>query len=176
MLRNDGTLWLNLGDSYAGVGEPKDMLARCLGAQLVQPGRSQQCRTRNPMLAQFGKRASNRKTLSAFRGGSLSLCRRMVGISDKTLFGRSRILCRKASPTVARSHTNTFSYFRNRLITILIRSLSLSMQPQHACSAFTKRAGSDRQFTSSGQDERKHESHRAKVRFRQCEKQKQRKL
>ena len=82
VLRKDGTLWLNLGDSYSK-------------STRGQGGDGKQSTNRH-------KRATSRwqiapglkpKDLSASPGASPSRCRRTAGICAKTSYGTSRIPC-----------------------------------------------------------------------------------
>ena len=112
VLRDDGTLWLNLGDSYAssppgnttlgvsakstlhGVNGPSDAYRATL-AQSVQ-------QKRNTIVG-----ASSPRISSASPGASPSPCRQTAGISARTSSGRSRTPCPRASPIGPPRRTST---------------------------------------------------------------------
>ena len=92
VLKDDGTLWLNIGDSYARTGgtDRKVSASALVGS------------TRNTM-EQMSDRTSKAsvlglkdKDLMAYPGCSPSLSAPMVGISARTSSGTSRIRCRRA--------------------------------------------------------------------------------
>ena len=88
VLRNDGTLWLNLGDSYAtstkggNKSKPGDKTFTSKG-------------TVNQLLRNLIT-ASNPKTLSASRGASLSPSKLTAGISGRILSGQNQTPCPRA--------------------------------------------------------------------------------
>ncbi len=103
VLRDDGTLWFNIGDCYTSGGGN---------------GALQTTRTRRAP-CQFGPtrpKASRRKSLSAFLGDWRLRFSRADGICVPILFGTSRIVSLKAFATVRRNVTNTSFSCRNRSV------------------------------------------------------------
>jgi hypothetical protein len=93
VLRDDGTVWLNLGDSYAGVGWQ-------LAGRLRAADRGAQQIVAHPKRNRTGSipdaAATRPRTCSASRGWSRSPCAPMAGTCARTSSGRSRTRCRRA--------------------------------------------------------------------------------
>ena len=93
VLRPDGTLWLNLGDSYAGApkgnlnGQDKSTLTSTQTQENTLDSRRQQDRRVWPQV---------RKTSSAYRGAWRSRSRTRDGGCARTSYGRSLTPCRRA--------------------------------------------------------------------------------
>lgn len=106
VLRPDGTLWVNIGDSYATRSGP-------------QPPTN----TRNSC-GHTAKRTPSGYKYKDLIGIPWLLalpCGLMGGIYARILYGTSPTVCRKASGTVAQSPTNIYFYCQNRNDTISIR-------------------------------------------------------
>ena len=117
VLRDDGTLWLNLGDSYSTspAGNKQSTF-------LDGTGRYRTDNYRKDLPKDFGvlkpinhsrplaaALASSPKTSAASRGASPSRCRPMAGICARTSSGRSPTRCPRASPTAAPRRMSTCS-------------------------------------------------------------------
>lgn len=85
VLKDDGTLWLNIGDSYAGTGSKGDYKD-----PKYAEGRNGQAVSLTQLLLDV-----KIKTLSASRGCLPLRSATMIGICAKTSFGRSLIRCLK---------------------------------------------------------------------------------
>ena len=96
VLRDDGTIWVNIGDSYA---------ARFSGNNGYSDGRT----NRQERRAAGVPAGLSRKICSACRGVSPSPYRTMVGICAKTSFGTRLTRCRRAYVIAAQRLTSTFS-------------------------------------------------------------------
>ena len=117
VLSDDGTLWLNLGDSYAGSWGNMGGQNRGNGTQReinsgsVVKDQAERNGTFTPPGAR-GFKDSGIKPKDLIRGESPSDSKPTAGISAKTSYGRSRTRCRKASLTAARRRMNTSSCCR----------------------------------------------------------------
>jgi len=122
VLRDDGTLWLNLGDSYAQQGGRGEQ-----GSTSARKGRAN--------VSVQKKRASTRapdglkpkdligipwRVAFALQADGWYLRQDIIaGISVRTSSGQSRTRCPRASPTAALRRTNTSSCSRSRRDIIL---------------------------------------------------------
>jgi hypothetical protein len=86
VLKDDGTLWLNLGDCYVDGGRGTDVGSTLSGS------RRNQAESRKAVTRETYK-ALPRRILSAFRGAWRSRCKRTAGICAATSSGQSRIRC-----------------------------------------------------------------------------------
>ena len=115
VLRKDGTLWLNLGDTYGGSSGTSRAEGAEAAADRSDP-RSTGPRALNraergetPHAPRRPARRPRRRTSSASPGAWRSRCRQTAGTSAPTSSGRSRTRCRARRPTGRPSATNTSS-------------------------------------------------------------------
>ncbi|KPW92310.1 DNA methylase N-4/N-6 [Pseudomonas syringae pv. coryli] len=107
VLRADGTIWVNMGDSYAGSWGAHGRDDMGVGVSTISQ--------RQVMASQ---RKSKATTHSEYKPKDLMgmpwRCRTMAGICGRTSSGTSQTLCRSRRATVARRLTNTCSCSASR--------------------------------------------------------------
>jgi len=116
ILSDDGTLWIVIGDSYAG-SRPVPISAASMAQR-----RQQRTGLSRPAM-------SRPKICLASRGNSHSPCAAMAGRCVRTSSGTNPIPCPKASQTAVRGHTNTCSCCPNARAITLTRAPCKN--PQH---------------------------------------------
>ncbi len=93
-LKDEGTLWVNIGDSYYGGGGEMQRLMSIAG--IFRRGVSGLIAGIACLTSKAGIKTLRIKTLSGFRGCLPLLSVQMDGIYDRILFGTSQIRCQRA--------------------------------------------------------------------------------
>lgn len=105
VLRNDGTLWVNMGDTYAsiaggyapgGSAGKHDMVSQATRGAVLRGKR------RSPPIG-----LKQKDLMGIFPGASPSPFKMMAGTCAKTSFGTSRIRCQNPPGTGAQKRTST---------------------------------------------------------------------
>jgi site-specific DNA-methyltransferase (adenine-specific) len=165
VLQDDGTLWLNLGDSYA-TSSPN-------GFQGKNGGRNDRQFTAENLPAKTSPGLKPKDLIGIPWRVALALQADGWYLRQDIIWSKPNPMPESVTDRCTKAHEYIFLLSKSPRYYFDQDSILEPMQSEHSRSALTKRAGSDRQFTRSGQNEWKHEGGRPKIRSRQCEKQKQ---